>query len=119
MYSTPTKASITKTPSPELSPPPDAEIHSSPKRMSEQVQPVAGPSRLPSIAPSLIAHRMAKGKQRADRPKPIEKRVMPGRIRRAAGGGAEGIRDLEEMVVDWLDRWGMCSPLSLWSCAYR
>lgn len=35
-----------------------------------------------------------------------EKRVLPNRIRRAAGGGAEGIRDLEEMVLDWLERYG-------------
>ena len=31
---------------------------------------------------------------------------MPARIRRAAGSGAEGIRELEEMIVDWLDRYG-------------
>lgn len=34
------------------------------------------------------------------------RRVLPARIRRAAGGGQEGIRDLEEMIVDWLERWG-------------
>ena len=34
------------------------------------------------------------------------KRVLPPRIRRAAGGGADGIRELEEMIVDWLERWG-------------
>ncbi|RSH81250.1 uncharacterized protein EHS24_008687 [Apiotrichum porosum] len=33
-----------------------------------------------------------------------ERRVLPARIRRV--GGAEGIRELEEMVVDWLERWG-------------
>lgn len=38
--------------------------------------------------------------------KPIERRVLPARIRRAAGGGLEGMRDVEEMVVDWLQRWG-------------
>lgn len=36
----------------------------------------------------------------------IERRVLPARIRRAAGGGLEGMRDVEEMVVDWLQRWG-------------
>lgn len=35
-----------------------------------------------------------------------ERRVLPARIRRAAGGGAEGIRELEEMIVDWLERYG-------------
>jgi len=35
------------------------------------------------------------------------KRVLPARIRRAAGGGQEGFRDLENMIVDWLDRYGM------------
>lgn len=38
--------------------------------------------------------------------KPIERRLLPARIRRAAGGGLEGMRDVEEMVVDWLQRWG-------------
>lgn len=38
--------------------------------------------------------------------KPIERRVLPARIRRAAGGGLDGMRDVEEMVVDWLQRWG-------------
>ncbi|CAD6571536.1 MAG: hypothetical protein TREMPRED_000308 [Tremellales sp. Tagirdzhanova-0007] len=42
-----------------------------------------------------------KGKARAE----PERRVLPARIRRAAGGGAEGIRDLEGMIVDWLERW--------------
>ena len=45
----------------------------------------------------------AKGKDTAKGP---ERRVLPARVRRAAGGGAEGIRDIEEMVVDWLERWG-------------
>ncbi|GMK56587.1 hypothetical protein CspeluHIS016_0304270 [Cutaneotrichosporon spelunceum] len=36
-----------------------------------------------------------------------ERRVLPARIRRAAGG-AEGIRELEEMVVDWLERFADC-----------
>lgn len=44
-----------------------------------------------------------KGKEKAKGP---ERRVLPARVRRAAGGGAEGIRDIEEMVVDWLERWG-------------
>ena len=42
-----------------------------------------------------------------------EKRVLPARIRRAAGGGADGIRDLEEMIVDWLERWGGCTFIAL------
>lgn len=48
---------------------------------------------------------LAKGKEKAKGP---ERRVLPARVRRAAGGGAEGIRDIEEMVVDWLERWGEC-----------
>lgn len=36
----------------------------------------------------------------------LGKRVLPARLRRAAGGGQDGIRDLEEMIVDWLDRYG-------------
>lgn len=47
----------------------------------------------------------AKGKDKAKGKGP-ERRVLPARVRRAAGGGAEGIRDIEEMVVDWLERWG-------------
>ena len=39
------------------------------------------------------------------------KRVLPARIRRAAGGGQEGFRDLENTIVDWLDRYGM-SPVN-------
>jgi hypothetical protein len=35
-----------------------------------------------------------------------EKRVLPARLRRAAGGGAEGVRDLEEMIIDWSERYG-------------
>ncbi|WRT69825.1 uncharacterized protein IL334_006816 [Kwoniella shivajii] len=34
-----------------------------------------------------------------------ERRVLPARIRRSAGGG-EGIREVEEMIVDWLERFG-------------
>lgn len=37
------------------------------------------------------------------------RRVLPQRIRRAAGGGAEGVRELEEMIVDWLERFGAYS----------
>ncbi|WVF68374.1 hypothetical protein IAT40_003139 [Kwoniella sp. CBS 6097] len=33
------------------------------------------------------------------------RRVLPARIRRSAGGG-EGMREVEEMIVDWLERWG-------------
>lgn len=43
-----------------------------------------------------------------------ERRVLPARIRRAAGG-AEGIRELEEMVVDWLERYGASQPGWRWS----
>lgn len=51
-----------------------------------------------SAAPSPTADPKGKGKA-------VERRVLPARIRRAAGG-AEGIRELEEMVVDWLERYG-------------
>ncbi|WWC73818.1 uncharacterized protein I206_107790 [Kwoniella pini CBS 10737] len=34
-----------------------------------------------------------------------ERRVLPARIRRSAGGG-EGMREVEEMIMDWLERWG-------------
>lgn len=56
-----------------------------------------------------------KGKGKAVEPFPQEgqarpsKRVLPARIRRAAGGGQEGFRDLENMIVDWLDRYGTSS----------
>ncbi|WVR07956.1 hypothetical protein IAU60_004999 [Kwoniella sp. DSM 27419] len=43
-----------------------------------------------------------KGKGKAGAP---ERRVLPARIRRSTGGG-EGMRDVEEMIVDWLERWG-------------
>lgn len=82
-------------------------------------QPEAGPSKLPSSGSTPTIDQSRKGKERMNPPKPLEKRVMPGRIRRAAGGGAEGIRDLEEMVVDWLDRWGMHSLFSLFSMLDR
>jgi hypothetical protein len=39
------------------------------------------------------------------------RRVLPARIRRAAGGGQDGIRDLEDMIVDWLDRFGESQTL--------
>lgn len=42
---------------------------------------------------------------------PRNKRVLPARLRRAAGGGQDGVRDLEEMIVDWLDRYGTSSFL--------
>ena len=35
-----------------------------------------------------------------------ERRVLPARIRRSAGRGAEGIRDLEDMICDWIERFG-------------
>lgn len=47
------------------------------------------------------------------------KRVLPARLRRAAGSGQDGVRDLEEMIVDWLDRYGeshvqvRCKPQGL------
>ena len=63
-----------------------------------------------SAAPAPASHgAVRKGKSRAldeDTAKRPEKRVLPARVRRAPGGGAEGIRDLEEMIVDWLERWG-------------
>ncbi len=50
------------------------------------------------LTPTSEVHEEKKGKA-------PERRVLPARIRRAAGG-AEGIRELEEMVVDWLERYG-------------
>ncbi|KAL7425240.1 hypothetical protein Q5752_000928 [Cryptotrichosporon argae] len=67
----------------------------------------AGPSRAPTsgrATPSAAAA-TAEGKE-AD----AARRKLPARIRRATGGGAEGVRDLEEMIVDWLERWGEPSP---------
>ncbi|WWC95713.1 hypothetical protein V866_002579 [Kwoniella sp. B9012] len=43
-----------------------------------------------------------KGKEKEKVP---ERRVLPARIRRSAGGG-EGMREVEEMIIDWLERWG-------------
>lgn len=59
----------------------------------------------PASAPSPIANTKGKGKA-------VERRVLPARIRRVAGG-AEGIRELEEMVVDWLERYGEWPALSI------
>lgn len=56
-----------------------------------------------SLTPSSSSPKLLKGTRKQPE---LEKRVMPQRIRRAAGGGAEGIRDLEEMIVDWLERFG-------------
>ncbi|ORX37605.1 hypothetical protein BD324DRAFT_387251 [Kockovaella imperatae] len=59
------------------------------KNRTPKLQPVAGPSR--SVP---------------------ERRVLPARIRRTAGRGADGVRDLEDMVCDWLERYGepLASP---------
>jgi hypothetical protein len=35
-----------------------------------------------------------------------ERRVLPARIRRVAGSGQEGLRELEGMIVKWLYRYG-------------
>ncbi|WVQ66159.1 uncharacterized protein L199_004337 [Kwoniella botswanensis] len=43
-----------------------------------------------------------KGKEKEKVP---ERRVLPARIRRSAGGG-EGMREVEEMIIDWFERWG-------------
>ncbi len=92
-------SSTTHTPDPiALESPPEPPVQSSSSALTSPVQVKASPS----------ASR--KGKARAVEP---EIRVLPARIRRAAGGGAEGIRDLEEMIVDWLERWGECIPNSL------
>ncbi|KAK8849781.1 hypothetical protein IAR55_005117 [Kwoniella newhampshirensis] len=79
------------------------------------VEPTAGPSSRPimtahgdvtgAVVTGNGAPTDAKGKGKA-----VERRVLPARIRRTAGGGAEGMRDVEEMVVDWLERWGEPSP---------
>ncbi|WWD20411.1 hypothetical protein CI109_104887 [Kwoniella shandongensis] len=69
----------------------------------------------PSSKPMMTLERNAapgdagSGKLNADtkgKGKAVERRVLPARIRRTAGGGAEGMREVEEMVVDWLERWG-------------
>lgn len=63
-------------------------------------------------AGSISAPRAPRGDRK---PAPVaEKRVLPARIRRAAGTGAEGIRDLEEMIVDWLERCGESQCYSLY-----
>lgn len=76
---------------------------SSPARRETRAQPSSPAPATPSAAtfasPSTT---LAKGKGKAE----PERRVLPARLRRSAGGGAEGIRDLEEMVVDWLERYG-------------
>lgn len=66
---------------------------------------VPPPPRDPNLNGGTPSPGPAKGKEKAKGP---ERRVLPARVRRAAGGGAEGIRDIEEMVVDWLERWGEC-----------
>lgn len=66
----------------------------------------SSPLSSPSKSPLKPLSRKGKGRAVAV-PATVEKRVLPARIRRAAGTGAEGIRDLEEMIVDWLERWGM------------
>jgi hypothetical protein len=47
-----------------------------------------------------------------DTPKPTEANGnrRPARMRRAAGGGAVGVRDVEDIIIDWLDRYG--TPVS-------
>ena len=67
--------------------------------------PLAIPSTPPAQSSSSVASPSAsrKGKARVSAP---ERRVLPARMRRAAGGGSEAVRDLEEMVFDWLERWG-------------
>lgn len=64
---------------------------------------VPPPPRDPNLNGETPSAGPARGKEKAKGP---ERRVLPARVRRAAGGGAEGIRDIEEMVVDWLERWG-------------
>jgi hypothetical protein len=76
----------------------------------------------PSSSSTPVRVRRDKGKGKAVEPSQAGqgeagrpgKRVLPARIRRAAGGGQEGFRDLEHMIVDWLDRYGMLTILSRW-----
>ncbi|EJT48143.1 hypothetical protein A1Q1_02847 [Trichosporon asahii var. asahii CBS 2479] len=68
---------------------------------------VPPPPRDPNLNGGTPSPGPAKGKEKVKGP---ERRVLPARVRRAAGGGAEGIRDIEEMVVDWLERWGDIDP---------
>lgn len=71
---------------------------------SSPLTPVGVVSDAPSPAsttfPSAQNQVKGKGKARAE----PERRVLPARIRRAVGGGVEGVRELEEMIVDWLTR---------------
>jgi hypothetical protein len=68
---------------------------------------VAGPGSSPAVGSSPVVQGVTSGQAR---------RVLPARIRRAAGGGQEGIRDLEEMIVDWLERYGAYYVLSYSRC---
>lgn len=86
---------------------------SSPQKRPLKVSPPIEPE--PVSIPSQPSPRRNKGKGKAVEAQlplqqasatPPSKRVLPARIRRAAGGGQDGIRDLEDMIVDWLDRFG-------------
>lgn len=108
-----------KTRSREMSSSTMSSLSPSPQKpaMSPMVEiPVAIPVRTTSAPkPSRVSRDKGKGKA-IDPPAMTQgeqgrpgKRVLPARIRRAAGGGQEGFRDLEDMIVDWLDRYGASS----------
>lgn len=64
---------------------------------SLQIDTTAAPS---TGANSTVTVLGSKDKKERDR------RVLPARIRRVAGGGQEGMRELEDMIIDWLNRYG-------------
>ena len=89
---------------------PISSLSPSPKKIAQRVPlPPASTS-----TPTSVRVSRDKGKGKAVEPSQTGtgdvnrpgKRVLPARIRRAAGGGQEGFRDLEDMIVDWLDRYG-------------
>jgi len=81
----------------------------SPPSVSSPLTPLcpsdAAPSPAASSHTATTTAQKPKGKGRAE----PERRVLPARIRRAAGAGAEAVRELEEMIVDWLERFGECT----------
>ncbi|WVQ84445.1 hypothetical protein IAT38_006597 [Cryptococcus sp. DSM 104549] len=78
------------------------------QRTAPAASSAAGPSQLASASANGSEQAQAAGTptDTKGKGKTVERRVLPARIRRAAGGGAEGMREVEEMIVDWLERWG-------------
>nr|XP_019043664.1 hypothetical protein I302_08244 [Kwoniella bestiolae CBS 10118]OCF22594.1 hypothetical protein I302_08244 [Kwoniella bestiolae CBS 10118] len=69
----------------------------------------AGPSHSNSTG-SVVGHGHTTQKDVKGKGKVTERRVLPARIRRSAGGG-EGMREVEEMIIDWLERWAEPSTI--------